>query len=210
MSSDRSRSEGNLQGDHLQPVVQVVAEPIPPRRRVRGRRWSRRRAGCLDLDVVGAADPHELALLEHPQQLDLHLERQLADLVEKQRTAVGQLELAELAAGGAGERAAFVTEQLGFEDLGRNRRAVDRQEALLAAVGVLVDRVGNQLLAGTGLTDDQHVRPRRRDQLHLTEQLFHRLGATDDLAELLVEPCLQLVDPFGEGVFFDQPRDPLP
>ena len=39
-----------------------------------------------------AADALELALLQHAQQLRLRLERQLADLVEEQRAAVGELE----------------------------------------------------------------------------------------------------------------------
>ena len=34
----------------------------------------------------------ELALLEHAEELRLELERQLANLVEEQRAAVGQLE----------------------------------------------------------------------------------------------------------------------
>ena len=37
-------------------------------------------------------------LLEHAQQLDLHLERHVADLVEQERAALGQLELARVAA----------------------------------------------------------------------------------------------------------------
>ena len=51
--------------------------------------------------VIGrlAADALELPLLEHPQQRELHLRRQLADLVEEDRPAVGQLEPAERAAG---------------------------------------------------------------------------------------------------------------
>ena len=44
----------------------------------------------------GAADARELALLEHAQELGLHRQRQLADLVEEQRAAVGGLEQADL------------------------------------------------------------------------------------------------------------------
>ena len=44
-----------------------------------------------------AADALELALLQHAQQLDLHRQRDLADLVEEQRAAVGLLEAALLA-----------------------------------------------------------------------------------------------------------------
>ena len=46
--------------------------------------------------VVGAAQPLELALLQHAQQLHLRAQVQLADLVEEERAAVGQLEAALL------------------------------------------------------------------------------------------------------------------
>ena len=42
-------------------------------------------------------------------------------------------------------------------------RAVDRDEPALGAVGVAVDRAGDQLLAGAGLAQHQHRRLRRRD-----------------------------------------------
>ena len=43
----------------------------------------------LERHLVVAADRAHLALLEHAQQLDLHLERHLADLVEEDRAAAG-------------------------------------------------------------------------------------------------------------------------
>ena len=43
-------------------------------------------------DRLGRADALDLAVLEHAQQLHLHAERQLADLVEEDRAAVGRLE----------------------------------------------------------------------------------------------------------------------
>ena len=43
-----------------------------------------------------AADALDLAFLDRAQQLGLQVEPQVADLVEEQRAAGGQLELAEL------------------------------------------------------------------------------------------------------------------
>jgi hypothetical protein len=65
-----------------------------------------------------AAHPLELTLLENAQKLRLQIERQVADLVEKQRTSVGQLEAAPLRGGRTGDGAFFVAEQL----RGRRRR----------------------------------------------------------------------------------------
>ena len=54
----------------------------------------------------GFADRHDLALLEEPQQLRLHVERQVADLVEEQRAAGGGADEPELIGHRAGEAAA--------------------------------------------------------------------------------------------------------
>ena len=62
-----------------------------------------------------AAQALELALLQHAQQLRLQLQRDLADLVEKHRAVVGQLEAADALRDRAGERAPLVPEQLALE-----------------------------------------------------------------------------------------------
>ena len=71
---------------------------------------------------LAPADPPDLALLQHPEQLGLEVERQVADLVEQQRALVGQLEQAGAVGGGAGERALAVAEELGLEQLLREWR----------------------------------------------------------------------------------------
>ena len=55
-----------------------------------------RRRDDAHVDRVRAvvADPLVLALLQHAQQLALQIERDLADLVEEDRAAVGELEAA--------------------------------------------------------------------------------------------------------------------
>ena len=60
------------------------------------------------------AHPLDLALLQHAQQLRLDGERQFTDLVEEQRAAVRDLELARAVGVRAGERTADVPEQLGL------------------------------------------------------------------------------------------------
>src|SRR5688572_33092077 len=62
----------------------------------------------VDLDQIAAADAHDLPLLQDTEELDLQLGVELADLVEEERAAVGDLELADLARDGAGERAALM------------------------------------------------------------------------------------------------------
>src|SRR3989449_9067477 len=76
---------------------------------------ARGREADVDLDRLRTADPLELLLLQDAQQLRLELERDLADLVEEQRAAVGHLEAADLLGDGAGEGAPLVPEELALE-----------------------------------------------------------------------------------------------
>src|SRR5690606_34676360 len=95
-------------------------------------------------------------LLKHAQQLDLHVEAHVPDLVEEQRAAVGELEAAGAGADGTGEGAFLVTEQLGLEQIAGDCGAVDRDERSGSSVRELVDAPGDELLAASGLAGDEH------------------------------------------------------
>jgi hypothetical protein len=123
-----------------------------------------------------AADPHHLALFQHPQQAGLQAEGHLADLVEEQGAAVGRLEQPGVAAAArAGERAFLVAEQLRFQQRLGDRAAVHRDEGAQggAVRALAVDGLGHQLLAAAGLALDQHGGRRARIQHHGLAQLFH-------------------------------------
>ena len=90
----RSRSGGSRIGNDVDAVVEILAErPVLH--------------GLLEVDVGGrnqaergldrplAADALDLAFLDRAQQLGLQVEPEVADLVEEQRAAVGELELAD-------------------------------------------------------------------------------------------------------------------
>src|SRR4029450_12560564 len=79
-------------------------------------------------DRARAAEPLELPLLQELQQLALDLERQVADLVEEQRTAARRLDAADLLLDRAGEGAALIAEQLRLEDAGGQPGAAHRRE----------------------------------------------------------------------------------
>src|SRR4030095_4086036 len=72
------------------------------------------------------AEPLILALLQKAQQLRLRRQARLADRVEEQHATRRHLDLSGFRLLRAGERAALVAEQLGLEQLFRERRAVDR------------------------------------------------------------------------------------
>jgi hypothetical protein len=82
----------------------------------------------VDVDVRLAAETRELALLKHVQQLRLQRQRQGAELVEKQRAVVGELEFSGFVLDLTAQHAALEPEELWFEQLGREGRAVDLHE----------------------------------------------------------------------------------
>src|SRR4029453_19531140 len=93
------------------------------------------------IDGAGAffADAFEITFLQHAQQLALQFERNFADLVEKQRAAVGELKAPDAVAHRAGEGAADVTEKFAFKEFARDRRAIDPDQRPVAAAARLVD-----------------------------------------------------------------------
>ena len=143
--------------------------------------------GCL------AADALELLLLQRAQQLDLHRGRDVADLVEEQRAAVGELEPAELLLDRAGERALLVAEQLALEQRLGQRAAVDLDERAVRALAEPVDRARDQLLAGAALAGDEHGGVARRDLLDRAPHDRHLLAAADQLGEPAVGLGAQVV-----------------
>ena len=138
-----------------------------------------RMSACSD---ARAAEAHELALLEHAQQLGLHRRRHLADLVEEQHAAVGLFDASGLGRHGAGERAALVAEQLRFEQLIGQRRAVDGDERARAAPRRVVDEAGDDFLAGAGLAGQQHRGLGVRDARRLRQHVLPLLRLPDDAA----------------------------
>src|SRR5437867_2572855 len=101
---------GHLQWKHVEPIEEVRTEAAVG-------------DGCLQIaircgnhanvgaDGPAATDTLEFALLQHAQQHDLGLGGEFADLVEEERSAVGQLEATLAPLQGPGERALLVAEE---------------------------------------------------------------------------------------------------
>jgi len=94
----------------------------------------------LDRARVRLPDPTDRARLEHAKEFWLRGEGKLADLVEKQRPPLRRLERSRPRRDRTGERAAGVAEQLALEQRRRHRGAVDRDERLVRARRLIVQR----------------------------------------------------------------------
>src|SRR5207247_5449594 len=73
----------------------------------------------VGMQSARAANAVEFARLQHAQELGLRLQRQLADLIQKKRAAVGELEATTALLRGAGEGAFLVAEELALDQLAR-------------------------------------------------------------------------------------------
>ena len=142
------------QVDDVEAEVKVLAEPAGARLLLQ-LAVGRGEHADIDFDRMAAADPVDLPLLYGAQQLGLETDIHLADFVQQQGAAVGFLELSDPPGDGAGEGAFLMAEQFAFQQMFRDRGAVDRDEHLVGPPAFAVDVAGHQLLAGAVLPGDQ-------------------------------------------------------
>ena len=168
MSSARSRSGGRRNREDAEAVVEVFAEGLV----VDGLEQVAVGGGDdpdVDRQRRAAADALDLALLEDAEELGLGLQGEIADLVQEEAPAVGQLEAADPPGEGAGEGALLVAEQLALDQSRGQGGAVELDQRLGRAAAVGVDRPRDQLLAGPRLAGDEHGGVGRRHPADLVE-----------------------------------------
>ena len=190
---------GHVQRDPSEAVVQVLPEPALGHRLVHvavGRGDDPDR-GVLGLGLVVAQRAVRPELGEVQEQL-LGVQRQVQDLVEDQRAAVGELDHADALGHRPGERAALVPEELRGDRVeivaGPQRRPDHRRAS--AGPG---DRHGEHGLAGAGLALQEDRRVADQAGLHLRPQDRHALG-TQDLVEARRRHRTGLLRPGGAQV----------
>ncbi len=131
-------------------------------------------------------------LVERAQHLGLGLQRHVAHFIQKQRSAVGLLQLADFVIERAGQAALAVAEQLAFDEFFGNGGAVHFDERLGGARAGGVNRVRDQFLAGAAFAENQHAAVGGGHQAQLLAQRLHGHALADD-AQLGVARFLQPV-----------------
>jgi hypothetical protein len=172
----------------------------------------------VHIDRPGAAETGEGPVLKHLQELNLQRRRHFADLVKEQGAAMGGLKETRLALfAGAREGTALVAEELGFEELGRDRAAIDLDEGPILPGSFGVDQAGDDVLADAGFPLDQQrgVDPRQAQAkinhcLHggaRPSDAIDALAFPAQLSELgtgAVQISLSLAEPLLQGDEFGQ------
>ena len=198
----------NEDREHVQAIEQVFAEPLADDRRFEIL-VGRRDQADVGLNRLRSAEPLELARLQHAQQLDLRRQIQLADFVEEQRAAFGQLEAALLRRVRTGERALLVTEQLRLDQIVRQRGAAHLDERLLRARRVVVNGVGDELLAGARFAAQEHRRVGLRHLRDLRVHVVHLAAGANDVGEAValveLEPQVRVLFDQALAIGFDEP-----
>ena len=142
----------------------------------------------VDLPLAYRAQAAKALFLQYLEQLGLHTRIDIADFVEEDRAAIGDFEDTRLARGCPGEGALLMTEQLGFQEVRRQPRAIQIDEGLVGAWAVKMQPLRQQALAGAGLPQNEN---RTVAAHHLVDLLGQRANGRA-LAEQRVDPLALL------------------
>ncbi len=121
--------------------------------------------------------------MQKAQKLDLGGGRDLSNLVEKESAPGGLVEAAFAPPHRARESALLMAEKFAFEEVFRERGAMEFDEWFQRPWTVFVDGLRDQLLARSALSRDQDTGSGGRDLLDDVEDFLHRGTRADDVVE---------------------------
>ena len=155
----------------------------------------------VDGDDFAVAQPHDFPLLQYPQQPPLEAQRDFGNFIQKDRSVMGNFEKTGLSAFGcAGKGTLCIAEKLTFQQVFRQRRAVDRHKIVFCPAAPVVDALADQFLAGSGFAYQHDVGVCERIGLGLFQALLHTGTAGNHMVKgifcgvsLAVQGAAQLV-----------------
>src|ERR1700733_6230651 len=104
---------------------------------------------------MAASETLKLLLLKNTQKFWLQLQREISDLIEKEGSPIRALETTDGLTYRTGESPFFVTEEFTFEQRAGNRRTIEGHKTVPSPRARLMDRPGNDFLAGARLALNQ-------------------------------------------------------
>src|SRR5206468_2501548 len=114
-----------------------------------------------------------LALLQESQQFWLDVERQVADLVQEKRAAIGGADRAGRVGDSTGKRAFLVAKQMSLGQFLWHGGAVERDEDLVLAIRERVDRTRDEFLACARFAGNEHRHVGRADLINFLDERGH-------------------------------------
>src|SRR5262250_2254824 len=98
------------------------------------------------------AQTFEFLFLEYAQQFGLQGERNIPNFVEEKRSVIGQLKPPDFLCDGPRKGALLVSKKLAFQQIKGNGRAIQLDEGTPTSRAEVMDRAGDEFLAGAGLS----------------------------------------------------------
>ena len=164
-----------IDGEDVQAIVEVFAE-FSLRHQFLQIPAGRGNDAHVALEFLVAAHPRKGALLDVAQKLDLHRQRDVADLVQKERSAIGGLGASDASGEGASEGALFVAKEFTFHQCLGQGRAIQGHEWSVLAWREIADGAGDQFLASSAGPAHQHRRFAGSDLTNQLINLAHRIA----------------------------------
>src|SRR5580692_9442186 len=122
----------------------------------------------------------KLALLQHAQQCDLGVHREIADFVKEECPAVRGFKPPHTPLQGTRESAFLVPKKLRGNQRLRDGGAVHADESSRCAFRSPMERARNQFFTSSGFAKDENGRIRRCNLCYLLHHLTHRFARTDN------------------------------
>src|SRR5580692_7476401 len=173
---------GNLDGEYVQPVVEVRAKcPVGNggfQIAIRCRYYA-----DIDLNGLRAADAFEFTFLQHSQERNLSVQRHLADFVEENGSSVRQFKSTEAALHRSGERALFVAKEFGRNQRWSKSGTVHAHEGALRPTRSLMDSASDQFLTSSSLSTNKNARIGGRNFHQPRKHSLQPRRGADDLFE---------------------------
>src|SRR5690606_29639751 len=132
------------------------------------------------LDILQSTNSPELPLLNDTEQLCLCLGRNCADFIEKDGAPICQLKQSFLRGSRSCKGAFYVTEELAFQEVGRNASAVDGHESPARTRATVMYSLGDKLFTRPTFTDQEYRAACGADAGNQFECLLHRFTLADD------------------------------
>src|SRR5206468_747243 len=148
----------------------------------------------VDTDGLRPSNALEYSFLQYSEQRDLRLGEEFTHFIQKDGSAVRQLEPAHSSLRRPREGPLFMAEQLRGDQFARDGRTVDGHECPRGPAGAPVNGARDEFLAGTGLPGDQNSGVAAGHFGDSREQRVQRGRSADDLLE-----HRRLVDLLPEG-----------
>jgi len=193
---------GDLDGENVQAVKEVAAKGALGDKLCEVLIGGGDNADVHALGAV-AAEAFEFLLLEDAKEFGLEFQGKVADFIEKESAAVGELEAANFLADGAGESAALVAEEFGFEKAAGNGGAIDFDEGAIATRTEIVDGAGEEFFPSAGFAEEEDGGASGGGELDLGEGALERGTLADDFLkiEFTADFFLEVELFFGKFIF---------